>query len=149
MAHGYADDPVAGVPVDPRALARRAWLPLLTGLTLLLGFGMLLVLPYLVNDLHHLSLAELASGRHDPKELWPGTGPGGYLLGAAAMVLLALGPLLAVAAAGWSAAALVVRRRVLDARTRVLLLGAVVLPAAFLVLFFSPFGSALVAWTMD
>ena len=31
----------------------------------------------------------------------------------------------------------------------VLLLGAIVLPAAFLVPFFSPFGSALVAWTMD
>lgn len=149
MAYGYADDPVAGVPVDPRAVGRRAWLPLLTGVLLLLGFGAFLVLPYLVNDLHELSLAELQSGRHDPKDLWPGTGTGGYVLGAAAMLLLALGPLLGVAAAGWSAAALVARRRVLDARTRVLLLGAVVVPVAFLVLFFSPFGSALVAWTTD
>lgn len=149
MAYRYADDPLAGVPVDPRALGRRAWLPLLTGVFLLLGFGSFLVLPYLVNDLQELSLAELESGRHDPKDLWPSTGTGGYLFGAAAMLLLALGPLLAVAAAGWSAVALVARRRVLDIRTRAVLLGAVVVPVAFLVLFFSPFGSSLVAWTMD
>ena len=35
----------------------------------LYGVGMLL--PYVVNDLHRLPLAEVASGAHDPKELWP------------------------------------------------------------------------------
>jgi hypothetical protein len=29
------------------------------------------LLPYFVNGLHHLRLSEVASGRYDPKGLWP------------------------------------------------------------------------------
>lgn len=34
-------------------------------------FAVTIVLPYYVNDLDVLPLAEVAGGAHDPKELWP------------------------------------------------------------------------------
>jgi hypothetical protein len=40
-----------------------------------------IVVPYFVNDLHHLPLTEVRGGVHDPKDLWSSTaGPVGELL---------------------------------------------------------------------
>jgi hypothetical protein len=48
---------------------------------IVLAFVAGVVLPYYVNDLDRLPLAEVAGGRHDPKELWPETaGRWGHLL---------------------------------------------------------------------
>ena len=62
-------------------------------------------MPYYVNGLHHLPLSEVASGLHDPKDLWPqGTigGPvqaAGYLsLGVAPLLLVFVGPISAAMA---------------------------------------------------
>ena len=52
------------------------------------------VVPYYVNDLDRLSPAEVQSGAHDPKDLWPTTsGLGGELLHAAGFFSLALTPM--------------------------------------------------------
>jgi hypothetical protein len=56
---------------------------LLTGVVALTlaSYVSFVVVPYVVNDLHLLPLAEVSSGRHDPKDLWPATIPyiGGWL----------------------------------------------------------------------
>ena len=61
------------------------------------------LLPYYVNGLHHLPLEELASGRHDPKDLWP-QGVVGGLAQLAGVLSLALTPL-ALAFIGLASAA--------------------------------------------
>ena len=45
------------------------------------SFGLLVVLPYFVNDLDRFPLADVPIGYHDPKDLWPTTIPyiGGWL----------------------------------------------------------------------
>ncbi|MGY1730123.1 hypothetical protein ACI798_01285 [Geodermatophilus sp. SYSU D01045] len=45
------------------------------------------VVPFVANSLHHLPLAEVAGGSHDPEDLWPATVPviGGTALAHAAV----------------------------------------------------------------
>jgi hypothetical protein len=61
------------------------------------------LLPYYVNGLHELPLAEVASGRHDPKDLWPQGFVGG-LIQLGGFLGLALTPLGLVFVGGTSAA---------------------------------------------
>ena len=45
-----------------------------------LPYALGVLLPYYVNDLHRLPLSEVASGRYDPKTMWPAyTGCGGLV----------------------------------------------------------------------
>jgi hypothetical protein len=57
------------VPERPRTVP--PWVALAAGVLPLAGFVLFLLVPYSVNDLHRLPLAEVASGLHDPKGLWP------------------------------------------------------------------------------
>ncbi|GAB3195016.1 hypothetical protein GCM10027261_14280 [Geodermatophilus arenarius] len=85
-------------PVTAPARPRR-WLAAYCGgvLAAVLPYGAGVLLPYFVNGLHRLPLAEVASGRHDPKLLWPSyTGSGG-LLDLAGFLSLAWTPLALVA----------------------------------------------------
>lgn len=149
MAHGYADDPVAGLAPDPRVRGRRGLLALAVGLVYLVGFLLTVAVPFVSNDLHTLPPGEAASGAHDPKDLWPLTttwGPASQLV---AVVVLMTGPLAVLAAGGWAVAALVVRRRVLDGRARAALVAAAVAATAFLALLLSPVGRTMTTWLAD
>jgi len=149
MTTTYAGDPVAGLPVDASGLARRGLVPLAVAVVYLLAYALTIVVPYVVDDLHTLPLAEVASGAHDPKDLWPASTAWGGVVQLGAMLVLTTGPPAVLAAGGWAAAALVARRRVLDRRGRVVLASALAVALAFLVLFFSPLGIALTTWMVD
>ncbi|MGY1687008.1 hypothetical protein ACI8AV_19790 [Geodermatophilus sp. SYSU D00804] len=107
------------------------------------------VVPYVANGLHHLPLAEVASGSHDPKDLWPATIPhlGGWLR-LAAVLSIALAPLTLVfvlVACGFSVG------RTLRPAPRTALAYAAVAVACVLVLawFLGPTSQALIGWQMD
>jgi hypothetical protein len=113
------------------------------------------LLPYRVNGLHRLPLDELASGRHDPKLLWPSpTGCGGLvdLLGVLGLVTAPMG-LVGGAVAG----VLVLGRAVLSGRSRLrrapgMVLATVAVAAACaagLGWFVGETSAALVTWRMD
>ncbi len=113
------------------------------------------LLPYYVNGLHRLPLAEVASGRHDPKLLWPSyTGCGGLvdLLGVLGLATAPMGLL-----AGVVVGALVPVRAVASARSRLRAAPAMVLAtvavavacAAGLWWFLGETSTALVTWRMD
>ena len=113
------------------------------------------LLPYYANGLHRLPLDELASGRHDPKLLWPSyTGCGGLvdLLGVLGLATAPMG-LLAGAVVG----VLAPLRAVLSGRSRLRRAPAMVLAttvvaaacAAGLAWVIGDTGTALVVWRMD
>jgi hypothetical protein len=115
-----------------------------------LPFTMGVLLPYYVNGLHRLPLAEVASGRYDPKDLWP-SGLGGGLLQLMGFLSLAVSPVgvgftaaLAVIGAVWTVCARPSRPGI--AVGFALLAVACV---AALVWFAGPMGSALVTWRLD
>ncbi|MGY1607268.1 hypothetical protein [Geodermatophilus sp. SYSU D00700] len=86
----------APAPTAPPAPARpRRWLAAYLGgvLAAVLPYGAGVLLPYYVNGLHRLPLAEVASGRHDPKLLWPSYTECGGLLDVAGLLSLAWTPL--------------------------------------------------------
>ncbi len=129
------------------------------GLALVAGvplavFAAGILLPYYGNDLDALPLEELASGRHDPKELWPSSTWWGGLLRLAGILAWGLAPLFLVLT-GLAAAATAVhawvtgpRRHRSPARVAVL----VVLAVACLwgsTWFLGPEAGALWTWTMD
>lgn len=60
-----------------------------------------IVLPYYVNDLDALPLAEVAGGAHDPKDLWPHGAAGGWVQ-LAAFLAIGLTPLTALVGAALS-----------------------------------------------
>jgi len=108
------------------------------------------VVPYLVDDLHHVPLAELTSGAHDPKDLWPATG------GTAGALLHDLGSLTAVLGCvpllvAGSVAALAVPGAVRDRSRRRTVLAAVTLGLVLVTLAvtISPLGRALLTWKLD
>lgn len=122
------------------AVAVLATLPYLVGV----------LLPYYVNDLHHLPLEEVASGRHDPKDLWP-QGPGAGHVQLVGSLSLALTPLaltfIGVASAAVGIAGLVsgqVRRTA--ATALIVLTVACVLGLAW---FLGDTSAALTTWRMD
>ena len=106
------------------------------------------LLPYYVNDLDSLPLAEVAGGRHDPKDVWP-EGPVGGLVQLGGYLSLALTPLGLVAALGGALYALLPwRRRSTPAVTAGLVL-VVLACVGGLVLMGSPLGQALATWRLD
>ena len=115
-----------------------------------LPFGLGVLLPYYVNGLHRLPLAEVASGTYDPKDLWP-SGTGGGLLQLLGFLGLVVSPAgvgftaaLAVIGAVWAALA----RPWRPAIAAGFALLAVACTAA-LGWFAGPMGSALVTWRLD
>ena len=81
-----------------------AWPALALGVLSVAAWAIFFALPYYVNDLNRFSLAEVASGLHDPKDLWPYVG-GGLLASAfalGAMFTLATAPFTGAAAVIWA-----------------------------------------------
>jgi hypothetical protein len=107
------------------------------------------LLPYYVNDLDALPLSEVASGRHDPKELWP-QGPIGGLVQLFGLLSLALTPagLVLVVLAGTAMTGYGAVRRKSPAVVLALLLLTVACVAA-LAWFFGPTAAALATWRLD
>ena len=109
------------------------------------------LLPYFVNDLDRLSLAEVASGAHDPKDLWPQNAWAGPVQ-VAGLVSVTFGVLVAVASAALSVLALLVvwrdgePARLPKTVALVLLVGASLSALGYLL---SDTGSALQTWRLD
>jgi hypothetical protein len=142
--------PTPGSPAARAPESRRAWLPLALLLLCAAGYGWFIVVPYYVNNLDEVPLAELAGGLHDPMELWPRTTAAGELVwGLGSLVTLAFGWFLTTGAAAWAAAMMWRDRHVLGSRGWVALGAAVTGAAALLAGLTSPFGEALLSWWMD
>ena len=140
----------AAVPTD-----RWSWrfVAYLSGL-LVLGVAPYLagvLIPYYVNDLDSLPLAEVAGGGHDPKDLWPYGGLGGLaqlagFLSFAATPVTLVGVLVLAsfgAVAEWRAA----RRP--GAPVAIASAGVALLSLALLSWFTTPTASALLTWRLD
>ena len=118
-----------------------------------LPFAAGVLLPYYVNGLHRLPLAEVASGRHDPKNLWP-SGLGGGLLQLMGLLGLVVSPVglgftgvVAVIGAVWTVLARPSRPSRPMIAVGFALLAVVCLAA--LVWFAGPTAGALVTWRLD
>lgn len=142
-------------PPDTRADGGRRTVGLLALLVVLAVAPYLagVLVPYYVNDLDELPLAEVAGGGHDPKDLWPQGFIGGWVQ-AGGFFSLGLTPILLLVALGGCAATLWSGRP--WARSRWLspaaAAGLVVISAVCvgaLAFFSSPLGSALMTWRMD
>ena len=108
------------------------------------------LLPYYVNGLHHLPLEEVASGRHDPKDLWPQGFVGG-LAQLAGFFSLILTPL-TLAFIGLASAALGIAALVTGAIRRTAAAAMIVLTVACALgfaWFLGDTGAALTTWRMD
>ncbi len=136
-------------------MARRsrlmAWLPLILVLGCATAYGLFFVLPYYLNDLDQLPLKEVASGAHDPKNLWPYEAGG--VLGAmwvfGALFMFMFGLCIACGATRWAAIVLRRDRRVLLVREQGALAMALLCGVALLAGLGSPFGTSLFAWFLD
>jgi hypothetical protein len=142
------DVSVTSLGRHPRLLHwwRGGWPPLVAALTCAGAYAVFLVLPYYVNDLDRLPLVEVASGRHDPQDLWPHAQGGWVSFRVGGMVTFYLGPALALATLAWAA----VRTRqgiaAGDLRRTAPALLAAALAVGTLGWLFSPFGRALLTW---
>lgn len=115
-------------------------------------YGVGVLVPYFVNGLHQLPLSEVASGAHDPKDLWPQEPLSGWIslvgvlaVGTTPLLLLCLG-LVATGAAAWG-----FRRRP-GRPCGVVIVGLVVLAVACgaaVVWLLGSTGQALAAWRVD
>ncbi|WP_346622416.1 hypothetical protein [Blastococcus montanus] len=112
------------------------------------------LIPYYVNDLDALPLAEVASGAHDPKDLWP-QGTLGGLAQLGGLLSLSLTPIVLLAVGGISAAAAVQEWHTLPVARRaprpvaVACVVVTLVCVALLAWFFTPTASALMTWRMD
>lgn len=111
------------------------------------------LLPYYVNDLHRMPLADVAGGAHDPAALWPQDDRVGLAVGMAGLLAVGVGPLvlLAVVVVGAVWLTSLWRRRPEPQRaSRSLAVVVVMAGAVAAVLFWSSeTGSALAAWRLD
>ena len=131
-------------PVGGRRVALLAGLTVLAVAPYLVG----LLVPYHVNDLDALPLAEVSSGAHDPMDLWPQgplAGPT-QLAGLLAISLTPLG-LLAVLIAALTGLSPRRRRRTPEVTAGLALVALTCLAA--LAFYFSPLGAALMSWRLD
>ena len=103
------------------------------------------VLPYFVNDLDRLPLAEWSTGRYDPKDLWPSEASGGIWLRAAGFYSVTLTPLILVVVAGLSTWGVFRSARGLRVAYAAITLACV----AGMVWFLTPTALALATWQMD
>jgi hypothetical protein len=112
------------------------------------------LIPYYVNDLDALPLAEVASGAHDPKDLWP-QGSVGDLVQVAGFLSLSLAPMGLLAVGGLAGFAAVQEFWTFPASRRAArpVAAALVLVtltvAALLTWSATPMASALVSWRLD
>ena len=99
-------------PGAPPASVRWRWIALLAGAVLaaLLLYAVGVLLPDFVTGLHHLPPSDVASGEHDPKDLWPRNAWGAAVQLAGSMDL-PLTPLATVSAVGVGGLWLVLLRR--------------------------------------
>ena len=76
MIAKHGSDPTTRTDSAATTLGAVCLSVLMVALLATYGFGVLL--PYFVNGLHHLPLVEVASGAHDPKDMWPNTAGWGH-----------------------------------------------------------------------
>ncbi|WP_432512724.1 hypothetical protein [Kineococcus sp. SYSU DK001] len=120
------------------------------GLLVVAAYAGGVLLPHVVHDLHHLSHAELTGGAHDPKGLWPAdAGLLGALVRLAGVCAAFAGWLLTAPAAVVSAFALRSAAERRAPRRVVLHLVVLALLVSATVVRFTPFGGALVTWSLD
>ena len=114
-------------------------------------YGVGVLLPYFANGLHRLPLAEVASGRHDPKDLWPRNAWQGpvQLAGLFSLMLVPLAVLSATGIGGvWLA--LLSRRPDRQRLPKALALLVVLAVSSSALLFLlSPTGGLLATWRLD
>lgn len=136
-----------------RATTRRppaAWPPLALAVVCAAAYATFFVLPYYANDLNRLPLAEVASGMHDPKDLWPRNEAGlGFVFTFGGLLTLALAPFGTIFAVGWAALNVVLGRPSRDGLTVAISALAGTIGIVTLVWLVSPFASALFAWWLD
>ena len=136
---------------DLGTASRRLLLLVAVLLVVVVLYGVGVLLPYYVNGLHRLPLAEVASGAHDPKDLWPQSA-WAVPVQLAGLFALAFGPLVALAGLGVALGWLVsLWRRPADGRGALSLALLVVAAAhaAALLFLLSDTGVGLMAWRLD
>lgn len=124
------------------------WLTVIAlGASLAYAAGVLL--PYFVNGLHHLPLAEVTSGLHDPKDMWPCTLPLGGWAHLAGVMSTAFTPVtfVFVLTAGLWGAVVTLRRGAWTVAAAHLLV--VLACVAGLAWFLGPVAQALATWQLD
>ena len=127
----------------------RSGLLLLAPVAAAVAMAVFLVLPYYVNDLHHVPLLEVTGGAHDPHGLWPYAdgGPLAVVLSWGAFAAIVLAPF----AAGVAALAAVIDLKSTQKPYRRVgrSLATVVLALGVLAWLVTPLGGGLVAWWFD
>ena len=126
-----------------------AWPALALAVMCAAAWAIFFVLPYYVNDLDRFSLTEVASGLHDPQDLWPYAD--GDLLSSTfalgAMFTLAAAPLAGAASVIWACLNLWRDRAEPVRRDRIAAsLLAVAFGTAAIAWLATPLGSALITW---
>jgi len=127
----------------------RTWPVLALALAAPAGYGLFFVLPYYVNHLDRFPLEEVASGYHDPKDLWPRDTALGGLATLGGLLTMVVGPLVVLGVLAWVPYQLVMRRRDLGLRGVVVLLLAASVAVSTTVWATSPFAEALMGWWLD
>lgn len=115
------------------------------------AYGLLLVVPYVVNDVGQIVSTGLTSEVGGPEDLWPYQGGGvvATMWGVAAGLTFIFGPMVVYAAPIWAIFVMWRDRRVLPVRGWLALALAVICGVAFWVGLNSSDGSALIAWYID
>lgn len=127
------------------------WLALTLSALPLVGFLVFLVVPYVVNDLDRFTLAEVASGAHDPIYSWPYAdgGPLATVFGIGAALTLFFGALVSVLGGMLSLHGLATEWGLPGRARRTVWVTGLLAMVAFLAAGLSPFGIALWAQAMD
>lgn len=114
-------------------------------------YGVGVLLPYYVNDLDRLPLAEVASGAHDPKDLWPRNAFGGLaqLAGFFSLVVLPFMTFVCVGVGGLWLVGLWRHRQAQRVPKSLVLLVVMAASVAALAFMFSATGEALTTWRLD
>ena len=142
---------VQEVDAPATALTRppRTWLTLALALGAAAGYALFFVLPYYVNNLDAVPLADVAGGLHDASSLWPYDTAVGWLFGVGGLATMVFAPFVVFGVLGWVPFQLVDRRRDLGPRGVVVLLLAAAAAAGTLAWLGSPMGGALMEWWLD
>ena len=151
LGHGSAPAVLERSGPARRPPGRMAWLPLILVLVCGAAYGLFYVVPYYVNDLDQLPLSEVASGAHDPKDLWPYQGGGvlSVIWGFGALFTFMIQPLGLLSATLWAAFVMWHERRTLRLRDWCALAMATLCGVALITELGSPFHSALIDWWLD
>lgn len=114
------------------------------------GFVAGVVVPFVLDDLHHLPLAEVRGGADQPNDLWPADAgrPPALLVVAGGLAVL-VGPLVLPALVVLLGGALALHRQAMDAVARRTMTTALVLACAAGLAWLSPHGRAMTAWFLD